>query len=287
MVGISAAEPSPNHYLRYLDWIRKGFAADMRYMTAPDKVEKRGDLNKVLPGVKSVISLAFAYPNVTPSTSSDVKFARYGLGDDYHEVLKSKLTLFIDWMLKNTSVVFVAKSYVDTGPILERALAEKSGLGWIGKNTCLINDTYGSYLFLCEILTTLELSYDSPGQNHCGTCTRCLDACPTHALEAPYQLNASKCISYHTIESKDEDIPSPIGSHLERWVAGCDICQEVCPWNADVSVSALPEFAPSDWRHKSKAELLRLSEMEHRGLFKKSSFSRIKRSKFHRTLEFV
>ncbi|MCB0308172.1 MAG: tRNA epoxyqueuosine(34) reductase QueG [Bdellovibrionales bacterium] len=285
-LGITnAAEPEDYH--RYLSWIQKGYAADMHYMVEGERVRKRGNLSLVLPGVQSVIVGLFKYP-APAQYSSELKFARYGWGEDYHLIVKNKLHQLIEWLKTTDDQPYDYKAYVDTGPILERSLAERAGAGWIGKNTCLIHQELGSYVFIGEILTSQNLPTDNHGMNHCGTCTRCIDACPTHALEKPYELNAEKCISYQTIENRQEHIPSHISENLNGWVAGCDICQEVCPWNQDLNekpTSAL--FSKSAYVDMPKKDLLALEKSQFDDLFQKSSFRRIGHSKFMKTLAIV
>jgi epoxyqueuosine reductase len=170
------------------------------------------------------------------------KIARYALGNDYHEILKNKLRALADWMRQRWPKI-ETRACVDTAPLMEKDLAARAGIGWIGKNTCLINERVGSWLFLGEIVTTLELPPDEPATDHCGTCTRCLDACPTQAITAPYQLDASKCISYLTIEHR-QAIDEPLQEKIGDWLYGCDICQDVCPHNRQPPQSTEPDFSP-------------------------------------------
>lgn len=274
LVGVTSAVPAKD-FNRYLEWIRRGFAADMHYMVEQGRREKRGDLAKVLPGVKSVIVGAFSYAPENAPTHTDAKFARYGWGKDYHHVVKEKLDALVAWMKDHAGQPHDCRTYVDTGPILERSLAERSGIGWIGKNTCIINDKIGSYVFLGEILTTLVLSEDASGINRCGTCTRCIDACPTGAIEDAYQLNSAKCISYQTIENRKRPVPESIAKNLQSWIAGCDICQEVCPWNGDIPVLKIKEFKPLPHVSLSLDRIQTMSDAEYTEHFERTSFNRI------------
>ena len=236
LAGITPALPVPD-FDRFRWWLDQGYAGLMGYMRRG--MERRGDPGKILPGVKSVICVGMNY--FTEGPPSPV--ARYAWGEDYHEVLGKRLKVLEEFIQKIDPEART-KAYVDTGAILERSYASQSGLGWIGKNTCLINDGVGSYVFLGEILTTFALEeseYDRPALDQCGTCSKCLDACPTNALPEPYVLDANRCISYLTIEYRENFSPEQskmVGEH----VYGCDICQEVCPYNDRIQPTALPEF---------------------------------------------
>ncbi len=282
-LGITTAEP-PKTYGRYLEWIEKGYAADMWYLTESSRMKRRGDLTTTLEGVESVLVGAFSYaPAQTPQENTP-KIARYAWGTDYHDVVKAKLHKLADWMKSATSEAFNFKAYVDTGPILERDLAERAGIGWIGKNTCTISGKAGSYHVLGVLLTTLKLPPDSPATNHCGTCTRCLEACPTQAFPEPYQLDANRCISYHTLENRTGEIPSGIAKHLEGWVAGCDICQEVCPWNRKPQISSLNEFSPRPHTRLSVDEGRNLDSERFSKMFKNTALERTGWKAFSRNL---
>ena len=205
-LGVTSANPA-EHYDRYVEWTQKGYAGDMWYLTESTRKEKRGSVQHVFPEAKTVLVAAFSYKPKSDSHLTNAKFARYGWGQDYHYFVKEKLQHLMNWFEKQSSQPVKYKIYVDTGPILEKNLAERAGVGWIGKNTCLINQKFGSYLLIGEILMDVELASDQPAVQHCGTCTKCLDACPTNAFVAPFQMDATKCISYHTIESKNLNIP--------------------------------------------------------------------------------
>jgi epoxyqueuosine reductase len=227
--------------------------------------ERRADVRHVLPSARSVIVVAAVYNTGRPYSTecadpSRAHVARYAWGDDYHEVIGSRLEALLAWMRERSPEPFEARAYVDTGPVLERVYARHAGIGWIGKNTCVINPDLGSWIFLGEILCSLVLQPDAPALDQCGTCTLCLEACPTQALVAPGVLDANRCISYLTIEHRgaiDPALAAGIGSH----VYGCDICQEVCPWNAAAPASDDPAWQPRPvWDRPPLAELVRLSD---------------------------
>jgi epoxyqueuosine reductase len=251
LCGTAPAELDPGNRERYLRWIEQGRHGEMTYMTR----QQRRDLRSLLPGVRSVICVGVVYNSPHPRSiecndSTRGWIARYAWGDDYHAVLRKKLEQLLEQLRAKVGEPFDASAYVDTGPVLERALAWAAGLGWIAKNTCLIHENVGSWFFLGEILTSLELAPDQPAWDRCGTCTRCLDACPTGAIVEPYVLDATRCISYYTIEVKGS-IPEEFRSAMGRHVFGCDICQDVCPWNREALVTLLPEFQPRALRPSS------------------------------------
>jgi epoxyqueuosine reductase len=245
--GIAAAAAHPR-LARLADWIDRGLSGDMHYL---DKSRaERLDPRQVLPTARSVVCVAAIYNTTPPYSSASpdtgrARIARYAWGDDYHEVLRGRLRRLVRWMRDAAGAGFEAFSCVDSGPVQERVFAERAGLGWIGKNTCVINPRLGSWIFLAEILTNADLAPDEPAVDQCGACRRCLDACPTGALVEPYQLDATRCLSYLTIESRgrvDRRWRDAIGPH----VFGCDICQDVCPWNRRAPVSDDPAWQPRD-----------------------------------------
>ncbi len=225
--GISKAEFLEEEAPKLENWLKNNFHADMSYME--NNFDKRLNPKLLIEGSKSVISLIYNYYTTEKQTNNTYKIAKYAYGDDYHVVIKNKLKELVK-VLQNEIGEFSVRIFVDSAPILERAWAKKSGLGWIGKNTNLLTKKLGSFYFIAEIITDLNLIYDNPTKDHCGSCSACIDACPTKAFVAPYILDSSKCISYLTIENKNE-IPSEFKNKLEDWIFGCDICQEVCPWN--------------------------------------------------------
>jgi epoxyqueuosine reductase len=267
-VGITSAERQRRtHY--YKDWLARGHAGSMGYLFR--NVETRAAPARLLAGARTIICVGLNYrrcddrsatanrpanqvPCAADSEAPDGaarrtiadnrgtaakiatgRIAQYARGDDYHAVMHGMLAMLLERLRAAVDEPFAARVCIDTQPLLERDLARDAGLGWIGKNTMLLHETYGSYLFLGEVLTTLELEEDGPVTDHCGTCTRCLDACPTNAFFAPYQLDASRCIAYFTIEHRGE-IPAEVHAAIGDWVFGCDVCQEVCPFNAEAPI---------------------------------------------------
>jgi epoxyqueuosine reductase len=244
LCGIAPAEIDPQNRSAYLRWLERGFHGQMGYMRRFERL----DLRTLLPSVRSVICLAINYNTGEPlsTTCQDTArgwIARYAWGDDYHNVLRRRMEQLVEELREQVGPGLEAKIYVDTGPLLERAMAWAAGLGWIAKNTCLINERLGSWLFLGEILTNLDLEPGLPPPDRCGSCTRCLEACPTGAIPEPYVLDATRCISYFTIEVKG-DIPEPARSQLGHHAFGCDICQDVCPWNREAPLTPVLEFQP-------------------------------------------
>jgi epoxyqueuosine reductase len=271
------------------EWLAHGYAGEMNYLRDP----RRTDPRLVLEGARSLIVVAFNYnsdrPHSTelPSAADDQSprgwISRYAWGDDYHELLREKLNALVAEMRAEIAEPFEARAYVDTGPIIERVAAKHAGLGWLAKNTCLINQQFGSWLFLGVIVTTLELepSLAPPPQDLCGSCTRCLDACPTQAFPEPYVLDARRCISYLTIELRGpipEDLRPQMGSSA---VIGCDICQDVCPWNRKAPVTALAAFQPRQVDQNSLFApdlewLASLSQEQFSAIFRGSAAKRAK-----------
>jgi epoxyqueuosine reductase len=241
LVGICSASPS-RHSDFYRHWLDDGRAGAMHYLH--DRVDERLDPARFLPGAKSVICVAMNYhvPLEPTPHANPVKVARYALGIDYHEHVKPRLYAIADW-LRAIVPGALTKCGVDTVPLLERELAARAGIGWVGKNTCVIHPFQGSWFLLGEVLTTIELPPDEPMRDRCGTCTRCIDACPTGAIDQPYQLDAKRCISYLTIENPNE-IDAEVATKFSGWAYGCDICQEVCPYNRAPPVAVLEELRP-------------------------------------------
>jgi epoxyqueuosine reductase len=228
LVGIANASPS-KYRDYYRKWLDDGQAGTMEYLAR--RFEERTDVATYMPGAKSVICVAVNYhvPLESQSNSRQGRIARYALGDDYHEHIKTRLHALADWF-RSIAPDALTRCGVDTAPIMEKELAARAGIGWMGKNTCIINPTIGSWLLLGEIITNLELPPDDPAADRCGSCRRCIDACPTQAITGEYQLDARKCISYLTIEHRD-DIAADLQAKIGDWLYGCDICQDVCPWN--------------------------------------------------------
>lgn len=281
LVGLTPAV-SPGGFSHLVEWLRQGFHGEMAYI--PRREAAYEDPQLVLDGAKSVIALGMNYHAETAADQSEeagrssvaaARVARYASGRrDYHDLIRERLKSLVD-RIHAVAPRSKARGVVDTAPLLERDFARSAGLGWFGKNTMLINKRLGSWFFLAAVLLDVELDYDAPhGATHCGTCTRCLEACPTDAFAAPYVLDARKCISYLTIElrgSIDEELRSAMGD----WVLGCDICQEVCPWNRKAPATDEPAFHPRpDFAPADALELLTLSEDEFRTRFAKTPFER-------------
>lgn len=242
-VGITSADPVSTAGTHFLEWLSDGFSAGMTYLEKSPEI--RFEPKRRFPEAKSVIALALNYYQETPISNKENiapqgKIAHYAWGEDYHTIIALKLEKLIEAITARGGRCW--KGYVDHGPLLERAFAERAGLGFIGKNTNLITPEFGSWVFLAEVITDLKLIEDIPATGQCGTCTRCIDICPTDALDSPYRLDARRCISYLTIENKGE-IPENFVSKMEGWLFGCDLCQEVCPFNGQGKASNEPGFS--------------------------------------------
>lgn len=276
LVGIAAVHVDQTENQQRLQaWLNQGFQADMAWMANP----KRQDIQQCLPGVQSVIAVALNYYTSVQHRDDPAiaKISRYGWGRDYHKVLSRRLKALCQW-LAAAYPDHQHRFYVDTGPIQDKVWAERAGLGWIAKNSNLITREYGSWVFLGEILTTLPLQSDRPHTKHCGTCTRCIEACPTQAIAAPFTVDANRCIAYHTIENRAETLPEPIQKNLNNWVAGCDICQDVCPWNQRFAQPTdIADFQPyPDNIAPPLTELAALTEAQWEQRFTGSALRRIK-----------
>ncbi len=223
---VAAEEADRTNAERLRAWLAAGYQADMAWMAAP----RRASIRACWPEARSIVCVALNYytPHQHPPDPSCGKISRYGWGRDYHRILHKKLKALALW-LRECDPGIEARYYADTGPVQDKVWAERAGLGWIAKNANLITRNYGSWVFLGEVLVNIDLDSDRPHTQHCGTCTRCLDACPTGAIAAPFTVDANRCIAYHTIENRAADLPADL--ELHGWVAGCDICQDVCPWN--------------------------------------------------------
>ena len=282
--GISKADFLSDEAKHLDTWLKRRYQGKMDYLER--HFDKRLDPRKLVPGAKSVISLLYNYaPKKNESDKSPYKIARYAYGRDYHFVIKDKLVQFMDRMKVSIGNV-EGRVFVDSAPVHERAWAAKSGLGWIGKNTLLINKDSGSYFFLAELILDLKLESDGPIKDYCGTCTKCMDACPTDAISEPYIVDGSRCISYLTIELKDE-IPNEFRNKMEGWTFGCDICQEVCPWNRFSQPNKEPQFAPQGWEKLSKTEWEEMTAEVFGNVFKKSPVKRTRFKGLKRNISFV
>jgi len=259
-------------------------ASDMAWMENP----KRQDISQVMPEVRSLICVALNYytPHQRPNDDHHGKISRYGWGRDYHRVMQKKLKALSEW-LRSQHPDIQTRFYVDTGPVQDKFWAQQAGIGWIAKNGNVITREYGSWVFLGEILTSLELAPDQPHTAHCGTCTRCLEACPTQAIAAPGVVDANRCIAYHTIENRSDTLPAEIADRLEGWVAGCDICQDVCPWNQRFAQATdVPDFQPYPWNvAPTLDDLATLDAAEWNRRFPASALRRIKPEMWRRNAE--
>lgn len=310
--GIARAEHMPQEAKQLEQWLSKGYHGEMSYMA--NHFDLRTDPTKLVPGARSVISLQYNYfpqqdlappskgaggfsvagrntspPKREPSTATEPppKISRYAYGEDYHKVVRRKLKALVA-ELKSEIGDFNARVFVDSAPVMERDWAKRSGQGWIGKNTLLIHPKKGSYFFLAEIILDVELEYDPPMRDHCGTCTKCIDACPTEAISPEgFVLDGSKCISYLTIELKSH-IPESFKGKMEDWIFGCDICQEVCPWNRFSTPHTEPAFEPSDQLREMKREdWLELTDEVFKDLFPKSAVKRAGLEKIRSSINFM
>jgi epoxyqueuosine reductase len=292
LVGIAPVSDSLE-LKQFPAWIAAGHAGEMKYLEARDEhgALKRASLSRVAPWARSVVVCAINY-NTDHPYSKDVKdqdrgwISRYAWScEDYHDAVLRRLKQVetaLHQAVKDLHRDLVTRSYVDTGPVVERVFAKYAGVGWIGKNTCIIDQKKGSWLFLGVILTSLELAPDLPAPDRCGTCTRCIQACPTQAILAPYQLDSNRCISYLTIEKRGT-VPEDLRAGIGRHVFGCDICQDVCPWNRKAPTSAAPEFSPRPGLvNPSLAWLVEMTPEEFRGTFRGSPIRRTKRSGLRR-----
>lgn len=243
--GISKAERLDDEARLLETWLNRGYHGTMGWMER--NFEKRIDPTELVPGAKSVISLVFNYYQDQPrSTDPDIAlFSRYAWGDDYHAVAKERMFEMFDELDRAVGGLN-GRVFVDSAPIMDKVWAQRSGLGWIGKHTNLLNTEIGSWFFLGEIVTDLELEPDGPVADHCGSCTRCIDACPTDAIVEPYVVDSNRCISYLTIEHRSDDIPAEVQSEMGSWVFGCDVCQDVCPWNKFSRRTTEDRFTPRD-----------------------------------------
>jgi epoxyqueuosine reductase len=284
--GISTAEYL-NEDARALElWLKQGMHGEMAYMER--NADLRLDPRKLVPGAKSVISLSYNYfPSAIQEPSDAPKIAKYAYGKDYHLVLKKKLSMLFD-ELKDKIGNIEGRCFVDSAPIMERTWAAKSGLGWIGKNSLLLTKGAGSFYFLAEIISDLDLIPDGPVKNYCGSCTKCIDACPTNAIYEPYKVDGSKCISYFTIELKAERLPDDMKDKMEHWAFGCDICQDVCPINARAKASQEPQFKPDPRLLQfTKNDWQQMNEEIFHDIFKHSAVKRTKFSGLKRNIDFL
>ena len=271
---------------RLEEWLANGSHGKMSYME--NHFDKRLDPTKLVEGAKAVISLSLNY--YSTETRSDIdapKISMYAYGRDYHKVIKAKLKALINYIHEEIGEVG-GRAFVDSAPVMDKAWAVKSGIGWMGKHSNVLSKKTGSFYFISELILDLELSADSPVTDHCGKCTACIDACPTGAIIKPYVVDGSKCISYFTIELKDEIFPKEYHGKFDDWVFGCDICQEVCPWNRFSKQHKEPDFYPhKDLLNLTKTEWEELTEDVFQELFKGSAVKRTKYQGLKRNIGFL
>ncbi|MGJ8731599.1 MAG: tRNA epoxyqueuosine(34) reductase QueG [Cellulophaga sp.] len=282
--GVSKAEFLEEEAPRLESWLNKNMNGQMSYME--NHFDKRLDPTKLVDGSKSVISLLLNYYPEATQNDDALKISKYAYGQDYHHVIKSKLRALQEFITDNIGEV-EGRAFVDSAPVLDKAWAAKSGLGWIGKNSNLITQRVGSFYFIAELIVDIELAYDSAVTDHCGTCTACIDACPTQAIVDPYVVDGSKCISYFTIELKNE-IPAEVRGKFDDWIFGCDVCQDVCPWNKFSKPHQEPLFNPHpDLLSMTKKDWEEITEDVFRKVFKKSAVKRTKFSGLQRNIDFL
>ncbi|WP_323027183.1 tRNA epoxyqueuosine(34) reductase QueG [Gelidibacter japonicus] len=282
--GISKAQFLEEEAPRLEKWLKNNMNGEMQYME--NHFDKRLDPTKLVEGSKSVISLLLNYYPQETQTQNTFKLSKYAYGTDYHFVIKDKLKELINFITEEIGEVS-GRAFTDSAPVLDKAWAAKSGLGWVGKHTLLLTQQVGSFYFVGELIIDLELEYDSPTTDHCGTCTKCIDACPTQAITEPYVVDGSKCISYFTIELKDK-IPSEFKGKFDDWIFGCDICQDVCPWNRFSKAHSEPLFNPHpELLSMTKKDWEEITEEVFKDLFKKSAVKRTKFEGLKRNIEFL
>ena len=283
--GISNAGFLEDEAPRLEQWLRQGHHGSMSYMER--NFDKRLDPTKLVPGAKSVVSLLYNYfPKESQSDKSAPKISKYAYGKDYHTVIKDKLFELMHLLQEEVGEIH-GRVFVDSAPVLDKAWAAKAGLGWIGKHTNLISKQAGSFYFIAELIMDLTLEQDAPVTDHCGSCTACIDACPTQAIVAPYQVDGSKCISYFTIELK-EAIPQEVKGQFDNWAFGCDVCQDVCPWNRFSTPHQEPQFEPSpELLQMSKGDWHEITEAVFDRLFAESAVQRTQFSGLKRNLDFL
>ena len=284
--GIAKAEKLNDDARRLEDWLKKGMHGNMQYME--NYFDQRIDPALLVPGAKSVITLLFNYYPKETQPPTAAKIAKYAYGNDYHDVIRQKLKQLLS-LLKEEMGEINGRGFVDSAPVLERAWANKSGLGWVGKNGNLINKQSGSFFFLATLIVDIELLYDDPFiKDYCGTCRKCIESCPTDAILENKVVDGSKCISYFTIELKDALLPDSMKNSFANWMFGCDVCQDVCPWNrfskphSEIQFSPLPQilhFSTQDWEE--------LTEESFKTIFKNSPLKRTKYAGIKRNLKFL
>ncbi|MCB9186197.1 MAG: tRNA epoxyqueuosine(34) reductase QueG [Flavobacteriales bacterium] len=283
--GISKADFLEEEAPRLEQWLNSNMHGQMSYMA--NHFDKRLDPRKLVDGAKSIITVLLNYyPSETQKDPEAPKISKYAYGADYHHVIKGKLRELVNFINEEIGEVG-GRAFVDSAPVMDKAWAAKAGLGWIGKNSNLLNSKAGSFFFIGELILDIELEPDGPTTDHCGTCTACIDACPTEAIIQPYVVDGSKCISYFTIELKDA-IPPSMKGQFDNWAFGCDVCQDVCPWNRFSKPHAEPQFNPHpDMLDMTKQDWEELTEDVFKKVFQKSAVKRTKFSGLKRNIEFL
>ena len=282
--GISKAGFLEQEAPRLEAWLNQNRHGQMQYME--NHFDKRLDPTKLVEGSKSVISLLLNYYPQQLQRDDSYKISKYAYGTDYHFVIKDKLKELLHCIQEQVGDVH-GRAFVDSAPVLDKAWAAKSGLGWIGKHSNLLSKQAGSFYFIAELIVDLDLDYDTPVTDHCGSCTACIDACPTQAIVEPYKVDGSKCISYFTIELKNE-IPSSVSGQFDNWMFGCDVCQDVCPWNRFSKAHKEPLFDPHpDVLSNSKKDWEEITKEVFSEIFKKSPLKRTKFEGLRRNIEFL
>jgi epoxyqueuosine reductase len=272
-VGFARAQELEPEGARFFEWLTRGYHGEMAWLAR--EPQKRTDPKLIFPEAKSVISVALNY--YTPASHAQTgRISRYAWGDDYHDVLKEKLRALLEWLVADVPGA-AGKICADTTPVLEKAWAMRAGIGWIGKHTNVITKEYGSWIFLGEIITNLDLDADQPAIDHCGSCTACIDACPTDAIVEPFVVDSNRCISYATIELRSDDLPENVAANLNGWIYGCDICQDVCPWNRFEQPTEEARFAPRHDETSLDLDMVEsLTPESYAERFRKSAMKRTK-----------
>jgi epoxyqueuosine reductase len=283
--GISKAEFLKDEAPKLEEWLKRGYQGKMGYLE--NHFDKRLDPTLLVPGAKSVVSLLYNYyPKKDLAKTNEYKIAKYAYGEDYHFVVKDKLKTLLENIQLEIGEIH-GRAFVDSAPVMERAWGQRSGLGWVGKNSLLLNQKMGSFFFIAELILDVELEYDHAIKDFCGTCTACMDACPTDAIAEPYVVDGSKCISYFTIELKEE-IPLDAKGKFENWIFGCDICQDVCPWNSFSRSNTEDRFTPNtELTSMTKQEWREITDEVFKKVFKSSPLKRAKFEGLKRNISFI
>ena len=284
--GISEACELEEEARKLEHWLNQGRHASMGWMA--NNFDKRTDPRKLVDGARSIVSVLhnYYYPDSDHQEKNAGKISKYARGDDYHLVMKEKLWSLFNWLEGQVGSV-QGRAFVDSAPVMDKAWAQRSGLGWIGKHSNLISRDIGSYFFIGELIVDVALDTDQPIQDYCGSCTRCIDACPTDAIYQPYVVDANRCISYLTIEHRADDVAPDLQQRLEGWIFGCDICQDVCPWNKFKAHSKETRYAPRDGLNRTISEWEEIDLELFRQLFRKNPVKRTKFEGFKRNIKMI